>query len=455
MMSEKNCPISREAVQRLRQREDATFAARTKRSAERTARARAHMPGGVPMAWMKGLYRTPPLYVTHGEGARFFDVDGNGYLDFNVADLAMTMGYGPGPIVEAVSRQVAEGALFLLATEDSAEVAEELARRGGLPFWQFTLSASGANSEVMRIARFATGREKILVFEGHYHGHIDETLVEEDGGRVAPALLGLPANAGAATIILPFNDLDAVEATLKSEDVALIITEPALTNCNLLLPQPGFLEGLRRLTEQYGTLLCFDEAHSYQFAYGGLVGDWALDCDFHVLGKGLGTGISFALYGMSSEIAALAERHPYSEVGPAGLATGGTTYASALAAAAAKAALFQVLTPENHRRIQGLGTALAKGLEEVFAAHALPWRAFHLGPRSGYCMTLELPLNFRQAKGSLDSELVDTRRVFMANRGIWDAVAVAGPQASFAHGDADIDEYLSAADAFFAALRQA
>lgn len=452
MNSEAGHPIDRERLRRLRQQEDETFAGRTKGSARLVARARAHMPGGVPMAWMKGLYRTPPLYVTHGEGARFFDVDGNGYLDFNVADLAMTMGFGPKPIVEAVSRQVAEGAHFLLANEDALEVAEELARRNGLPFWQFTLSASGANSEVIRIARFATKREKIIVFAGHYHGHLDETLVEQEEGKAAPGWLGLPANAGAHTIILPFNDLDAVEAALKAGDVALVITEPALTNCNLVLPQPGFLAGLRKLTRQYGSLLCYDEAHSYQFAYGGLVRDWRLDCDFHVLGKGLGSGISFALYGMSAEIGALAERHLDSDAGPAGLATGGTTYASAIAAAAAKAALFQVLTAENYRRVEGLGKRLAEGLESVFAEHALPWLAFRLGPRAGYCMTPALPLNYDQAKLSLDNELIDTRRVFMANRGIWDAVASAGPQASFAHGDDDIDAYVAAAAAFYATL---
>jgi glutamate-1-semialdehyde aminotransferase len=407
------------------------------------------------MAWMKGLYRTPPLYVTHGQGARFFDVDGNGYLDFNVADLSMTMGFGPTPIVEAVSRQVGEGAHFLLATEDSLEVAEELARRNGLPFWQFTLSASGANTEVIRIARFVTRREKIIVFEGHYHGHLDETLVTHDDGKVAPGLLGLPANSGTNTIILPFNDLDAVEAALMSEDVALVITEPALTNCNLLLPQPGFLEGLRGLTKRFGTLLCFDEAHSYQFAYGGLVRDWKLACDFHVLGKGLGTGISFAPYGMSSKIGEICERHLDTDVGPAGLATGGTTYASAIAIAAAKAALFEVLTPEGHKRVQDLGTRLAKGLDRVFAENSLPWTAFHLGPRAGYCMAPNLPLDYSQAKLSLDNELVDTRRVFMANRGIWDAVASAGPQASFAHCGDDIDAYLSAAGAFFSTLLRA
>lgn len=452
MASESRCQISRARVRQLRQQEEESFAIRTKESARLAARAKAHLPGSVPMAWMKGLYRTPPLYVTYGKGACFFDVDGNSYLDFNVADLSMTMGFGPKPIVEAVSRQIAEGSQFLLANEDSIEVAEELAERNGLPFWQFTLSASGANTEVIRIARFVTKRSKIIVFEGHYHGHIEETLVEREDDQVVPGLLGLPHDAGANTIILPFNDLDAVEAALKPEDVALIITEPALTNCNVILPKQDYLEGLRRLTNQYGTLLCFDEAHSYQFAYGGLVRDWELECDFHVLGKGLGTGISFALYGMTSEIGEIADRHLDIDVGPAGLATGGTTYASAIAVAAAKAALFHVLTPDKYQCVQGLGRRLSRGLERVFSDHSLPWRAFHLGPRSGYCMDLDLPIDYRQAKLSLDSELIDTRRVFMANRGLWDAVASAGPQASFAHHEDDVDTYLSAAEDFVAAL---
>ncbi len=452
MISDGIYPFTQARVHRLRQDEDAAFARRTPLSARAVARAEAHMPGGVPMGWMRGLYRTSPLYISHGEGAAFFDLDGNRYLDFNVADLAMTMGFGPAPIVEAVSRQVARGAHFLLATEDALAVAEELGRRNGLPYWQFTLSASGANAEVIRIARFVTGRQKIVVFQGHYHGHLDETLVEKKEGRTAPSLLGLPTDAGANTIVLPFNDLRAVEAVLKSAQVALVLTEPALTNCNILLPQPGFLEGLRELTGETGTLLCFDEAHSYQFAYGGLVRDWGLKCDFQVLGKGLGSGISFALYGMSAKIGKIVARHVDSDDGPAGLATGGTTYASAIAAAAARAALFEVLTEENYRRVRELGSHLAGGLDEIFARCGLPWRAFHLGPRAGYCMRPELPINYQEAKASLDNGLIDTRRVFMANRGIWDAVASAGPQASFAHCEEDIDTYLATAAAFFEAL---
>ena len=444
--------ISRERIQSIRTREDQTFADRTRKSAALAARAKKNMPGSVPMAWMSGLYRTPPLFIAHGEGSRFFDVDGNAYLDFNVADLAMTMGYGPEPIAAAVTEQISKGAHFLLPTEDSIEVAEELASRSGLPFWQFTLSASGANTEVIRISRFLTGREKVVVFRGHYHGHIDETLVSLHEDGLKPDLLGLPASAGRHTIELPFNDLDALASTLKSEEIALVITEPALTNCNVVLPEPGFLTGIRELTERYGAFLCYDEAHTYQFAYGGLTRAWQLDCDFQVIGKGMGTGVSFAVYGMTAEIGKAVESHIDIDTGPAGLATGGTTYASALATAAAKAALQEVLTETNYRTTARLGERLASGLDDIFARHSLDWKAFHIGPRSGYCMRAQWPSNYEEAEHSLDDELIDARRVFMANRGIWDAVASAGPQASFAHDENDVDTYLAAADAFIGEL---
>ena len=440
--------IDREKLRTLREREDRVFSERSKTSRALEARASAHLPGGVPMAWMRGLFRTPPIFVSHGEGPRFFDVDGNAYLDFNVADLSMTMGFAPEPITRAVAGQMKKGPQFMLPGEDAIVVAEELAQRVGLPSWQFTLSASGANAEVIRIARFATGRKKIVVFGGHYHGHLDETLVEEGEGGAEPALLGLLPEAALNTVILPFNDLATLEASLKAKDVALVLTEPVLTNCNLVEPQPGFLQGLREMTRRYGTLLSYDEAHTSQFAYGGLVGAWELENDFVVLGKGLGSGIGFALYGMSEEMAKLFVAHLDSDAGPHGIATGGTIYGSALAAAVAKAALFEVLTEEAYDRMSRLGARLAEGLEKLFATKGLAWKAFHLGPRSGFCLAPALPKNQQEAEVSLDYEFIDTRRVFMANRGIWDAVASAGPQASFVHEEGDIDSYLRVAAAF-------
>jgi glutamate-1-semialdehyde aminotransferase len=382
----------------------------------------------------------------------FRDLDGNAYCDFNVADLAMTMGFGPKSIVDAVSRAVATGAHFLQPVEDTLAVTEELARRVGLPAWQFTLSASAANTEAIRIARFITGRTKLLVFDGQYHGHIEETLVTAGPEGSVPLQLGLSSSAARETVIVPFNDLAAAEAALQTGDIALVLTEPALTNCLLVEPKPGFLEGLRALSLKHGALLCLDEAHTFQFAYGGLVGSRKLACDFVTLGKGLGTGISFALYGMTREIADVMERHLDIDIGPKGLATGGTTYGSAIAVAAAKAALEEVLTRDGYAQIERLGGMLAAGLDGLFAQHGLDWKAFHLGPRSGYCLQPVFPTNAAEAEASIDVAMIDARRVFMANRGIWDAVVSAGPQVSFAHDAADVARYVAGADEFLRAI---
>jgi len=444
--------INRGALAALRKREEAAFAARTPKSRAWLAAARASMPNGVPVAWMAGLYRHGAIVAAGGEGAFFRDIDGNRYCDFNVCDLAMTMGYGPKPIVDAVSRAVANGAHFLLPVEDTRAITEELARRVGLPAWQFTLSASAANTEVIRIARFVTGRSRILIFDGQYHGHIEESLVTDAGQGTVPIQLGLSAKAAQESVIVPFNDLAAAEAVLKTGEIALVMTEPALTNCLLVEPKPGYIEGLRALSRQYGALLCLDEAHTFQFAYGGLVGSRKLECDFVTLGKGLGTGISFALYGMTRAIADVMEEHLDIDIGPRGLATGGTTYGSAIAIAAAKAALEEILTPENYVRIDRLGNILADGLDTVFKKHGLDWRAFHLGPRSGYCLKPHFPTTAAEAAESIDAEMIDARRAFMANRGVWDAVVSAGPQVSFAHGEADIARYIALADVFLAEI---
>jgi glutamate-1-semialdehyde 2,1-aminomutase len=444
--------IDRTALAALRAREDAAFVARTPKSRAWLERGRASMPNGVPVAWMAGLFRHNPVVAVGGEGAVFRDLDGNAYCDFNVADLAMTMGFGPKPIVDAVSRAVASGAHFLQPVEDTLSVTEELARRIGLPAWQFTLSASAANTEVIRIARFITGRSKILIFDGQYHGHIEESLVTDHGQGTVPIQLGLSTKAAKDSVIVPFNDLAAAEAVLKGGEIALVITEPALTNCLLVEPKPGFIEGLHALSKKYGALFCLDEAHTFQFAYGGLVGSRKLACDFVTLGKGLGTGISFALYGMTRAIADVLEKHLDIDIGPRGLAIGGTTYGSTIAVAAAKAALEDVLTPEGYARLDRFGNMLADGLETAFKKHGLDWRAFRFGPRSGYCLKPRFPTTAAEASESIDVEMIDARRVYMANRGIWDAVASAGPQVSFAHEAADITRYVTLADDFLGAI---
>ena len=165
--------IDRSRLDQRKAREDEAFVAARPRSQELWRQGRAVMPNGVPMSWLRTSYDHPPLFVAEGSGSRFRDVDGHEYADFNIADMSMFTGYGPQPVVEAVSRRVAAGSQFLLPTEDSVWVAEELGRRYRLPKWQFTLAATSANTEVIRAARTVTGRETVLFFDGKYHGHFD------------------------------------------------------------------------------------------------------------------------------------------------------------------------------------------------------------------------------------------------------------------------------------------
>jgi glutamate-1-semialdehyde 2,1-aminomutase len=386
----------------VRMKEDADFRTRIPRSLKLTSRARQSMPDGVPMAWMAGLYRHPPIFVDEGSGARFRDVDGNTYLDMNQSDMSMNCGYGSPSIVATSSERLRKGSQFLLPTEDAIVVSELLAERFRIPYWQYTLSASSANTEALRLARVATGREKIVVFQGCYHGHIDDTLVEREGTISVPFLLGTSAQVAKQTCVVPFNQPDALAEALALDDVAAVITEPALTNIGIIQPEPDFHASLRTITRQAGTLLILDETHTQMAAWGGLTRKFGLDPDIVTLGKSLGGGIAIGAYGMTETLARVMERHLDIDVGPNGLATGGTMFANALSMATARAALQDILTHEGYQRVNMLGTRLADGIEHAASTQGLAWRAHRLGGRSGFCLRPTLPHNSEDAALSLD-----------------------------------------------------
>jgi len=438
-----------ERLAALKAAEEDRFRSRTGRSAELWARARRSMPSGVPMQWMAGLYRASPvLFAREGRGAAFIDADGNRYLDFNQSDLAGTLGFAPPAITRALSDQASRGSAFLLPTEDAIAVGETLAARTGVPFWQFSGTASSANAEVIRIARFVTGRERVLMFEGKYHGHGDDVLVTSREGGEHADLLGLPDDVGKRARTVPFNDLGALERALKQGDVACLLAEPMMTNCNIVFPDEGFWTEAKTLVAEAGALLVIDEAHTHSFAFGGLTRAWRLKPDMLVLGKGLGTGVPFALYGMSEELARACERHLDCFVVNPGLALGGTTYGAALVVAAARAALEECLREDDYRRVEALGSRLGEGLEAIFRRNKLAWRAPRIGGRSGWVTFPRLPRNAEESMRSLDLRFVDAKRLFLANRGVWDAIWSAGPAASFQHSAADVDAYLEAAEDF-------
>jgi glutamate-1-semialdehyde 2,1-aminomutase len=357
----------------------------------------------------------------------------------------MFCGYAPEPVVRAVTERVRTGTQFLLPTEDSIAVAEELAGRYGRPRWQFTLAASSANTEAIRLARAATGRDAVLFFDGHYHGHFDEATVTMDHGEAAPFGKGLPAGVTHNVRIVQFNDAEAVRRALESQDVAIVLTEPALTNnLGLQLPEPGFHEALRHLTQDSGTLLAYDETHTHVVGPGGCTRLWGLEPDVVTIGKAIAGGIPLGAYGMSDPLAAVMERED--------VATGGTLFANPLSMAAAHATLTEVLTVDAYEHATALGTALADGIQKAIADAGLPWTAHRFGPRSGTTFAPRMPANAQESRLTFDAEVFRALRIWLANRGVWEALVGAGPTMSIAAEDADVERYLEGYSSFLRAI---
>jgi glutamate-1-semialdehyde 2,1-aminomutase len=409
------------------------------------ARARAHMPNGLPMAWMASD-NDQAVYVDHGSGAGFTDLDGFGYLDFNASDMAMFCGHAHPAIVAAAQAQVARSTQFLLPTEASVEVAEELARRYPVPQWQFTLSATQANTEAIRLARAATGRDVIVLFQGHYHGHFEEGLVDLKDGHATAVQRGLSRGVTGRVRIAQFNDPGTLRAALEPGDVALVLTEPAMTNTvHLLLPEPGWHEALRTLTREHGTLLAVDETHTHVVGPGGATGLWQLRPDMVTIGKAVAGGLPMGAYGVTAELGEQLDA-------ARNVATGGTLFGNPLSAAAAKAALTQVLVPGAYAHTTALGGRLADGIEAAIGAAGLPWTVIRLGPRSGQWYG-PMPSTGAQAYALTDDLLTRLIRIWLANRGVWEALPGAGPTVPVPATPAEVDRYVAAYGELLATLR--
>jgi glutamate-1-semialdehyde 2,1-aminomutase len=428
--------LDRNRIGVLHARELARFREERPRSMAMIGRAAEHMPGGVPMAWMASD-NDQPVYIDRGQGAGFTDLDGFSYVDFNASDMAMFCGHANPQIVAAVQEQAARSTQFLLPTPASVEVAEELARRYRVPLWQFTLSATQANTEAIRLARAATGRDVIVLFQGHYHGHFEEGLVDLEDGRTAAVQRGLSKGVTGRVRIAQFNDAAGLRHALEPGDVALVLTEPAMTNTvHLLLPEPGWHEELRALTRRYSTLLAIDETHSHVVGPGGASALWGLRPDVVTIGKAVAGGLPMGAYGVTAELG--------EQLDPArNVATGGTLFGNPLSAAAAKAALTQVLVPAAYAHTTTLGGELADGIERAIESAGLPWTVIRFGPRSGQWYG-PMPRTGAEAHALTDDVLTRLIRIWLANRGVWEALPGAGPTVPVPADRADVTRYLEA-----------
>jgi glutamate-1-semialdehyde 2,1-aminomutase len=403
----------------LQAREEARFAETHPRSRELSERAQASLFEGVPMHWMRKWPGGFPVFVQEAKGARFVDVDGIEYVDFCLGDTGAMTGHAPAATLKAVTDQSAKGITLMLPSEDALWVSAELTHRFGVSAWQFALTATDANRFTIRLARHLTERSKILVFNWCYHGTVDETFATLRDGVVGPRAgnLGPPVDPAETTRVVEFNDVDGLERELAHGDVALVLTEPALTNIGIVHPEPGFHDALRDLTRRYGALLAIDETHTICCGPGGYTHAYGLEPDVVTIGKPIAGGIPAAAYGFSEEVAAqLAGRIDLENVDVGGV--GGTLAANALSLAAMRATLGDVLTAEAFERMTPLAERWTEGVEAGIAESGLPWHVTRLGCRAEYLFGPDRPRNGQEAHDAGDFALERYMHLFALNRGI-------------------------------------
>jgi glutamate-1-semialdehyde 2,1-aminomutase len=445
--------LDRGRIRELTERERRRLDERTQASRALHERARRSLVGGVASSYQS---RDPwPIYVERGDGCEVWDADGNHYFDFHNGFGAMVQGHAHPAIVSAVRERAALGTHFASPTEDAIVVAEELARRFRLPAWRFTNSGSEATMDAIRIARAFTGRDVVLKMFGSYHGHHDAVMVSigveydaigpHDAPHSLPYGAGIPAAVVGLTVAVPFNDADALERRLEAlaaegRKPACLIMEAAMMNLGVVLPEPGYLEAVREITRRHGVVLIFDEVKTgLTIAAGGATERFGVTPDLVTLAKALGGGLPSGAIGGSEEVLAGVEEGAIVQVG--------TFNGNPLVAAAARASLFEALTPEAYRRLDELNDRLLAGCDAVVERYGLA--AYTVGIRSKGCVTFasERIVDYETFKRSQDVELTELAWLYNMNRGIF---ATPGREEewtlSVVHTEDAVDRYVSVFD---------
>ncbi|MEQ1944905.1 aspartate aminotransferase family protein [Mesorhizobium sp. VNQ89] len=406
-------------IRKLRAAEAEIFRAARPKSEASYGKGIAGFFGGVPMHWMNDWPTPFPIIVDRARGATILDIDGIRLDDFCLGDTGSMFGHSPLPVARAIRRQADRGLTYMLPDEDTLVLGRLLSERFGLPEWQIATTATDANRFALRVARAVTGRPKILVFNGCYHGSVDETMVRLVNGRPVnrPGLSGEFRDLTKATKVIEFNDIAALEKALANKDVACVITEPVLTNSCMVLPDPGFHDALRRITKQTGTLLLIDETHTISTGPGGYTKRFGLKPDLFVLGKPVAGGVPASVWGMSAEVARRYRAYERAkEPGYSGMGT--TLSANPLQFAAMRATLEEVMTEENYARMETLAERLATGLSAAIADNALPWHVARVGARVEFICAPGPLRNGAEAENAHAPALEAAIHVTLVNRGV-------------------------------------
>lgn len=410
--------ISGAAIARVAGREAERFRAANPRALAHHAAAKGWFQS-VPFHWMRDWPSPVPIVAASANDAVLVSIDGQTYDDFCLGDTASLFGHSPRPLAAALAKQASEGLSYMLPTERGAALSERLAAMFELPQWQVTTTASEANRAVIRWCRGISGRSKILTFNGAYHGAVDDAFVDLKGGApvMRASLVGQVHGLTDTTTVIEFNDVEALAAALRGGDIACVLAEPVMTNVGMVRDAPGFLTTLRKLCDETGTLLVFDETHTISSGYGGHGVTYGPTPDLIVIGKSIGGGVPCAVYGFSAQVAermaALNQSRP---PGHSGIGT--TLSANALAITAMDAMLSDVITPAAYDSMLRGAARLVAGIEAGIAAADLDWHVTQVGARVEFLTCPTLPLSGGEAKAAMHPELEAAIHLFLANRGI-------------------------------------
>lgn len=410
--------MERVSIEAMREREIAGFIAANPKSKAHAKSAQAWFQG-VPFHRMLDWSSPFPIVAAEASGATLTSIDGQVFDDFCLGDTASMFGHSPAPLAKAIAAQAGQGLSYMLPTAKGAQLGSMLADMFGLPQWQVTTTASEANRAVIRWCRGITGRDKILIFNGCYHGAVDDVFVDLRDGRAVnrPSLIGQVQDLLPTTVAIEFNDVDALASALRGGDIACVLAEPLMTNIGMVRDTPEFLTELRRLCDETSTILVFDETHTISSGYGGHSNMHGPKPDILVVGKSIGGGVPCAVYGFTEEIAKrMAALNASRPAGHSGIGT--TLSANAMAITAMHAMLGQVITRHAYAHMLSMADRLVAQLNGVISTHALDWHVSHVGARVELVCSAIPPRNGSEARAGMDHTLESTVHLYLANRGI-------------------------------------
>jgi glutamate-1-semialdehyde 2,1-aminomutase len=399
-------------------RERAVYSERTKRSQTATERARKVMPAGVPSSFQ--AYEPWPVVVKHAAGSRMIDVDDNVYVDYDMGFGALFAGHMNPHVRRAVEEQLDNGSLYVTPCELDAEVCELLAERFGQPMWRPTNSGTEATHDAIRLSRGVTGRERIVKVEGGYHGHHDEVMISNkpaldvagpaDRPNSIPSSLGITKRVVEDVTVIPYNDPEALERALQGGDVACFIVEPVMQNIGICMPQPGYLEAVREITERYGTLLIFDEVKTGITAgYGGASGYFGVKPDLVTLAKSIGGGFPVGAFGGKAEYMGL--------ISDGRVVHLGTYNGNPLVMAAARATLAEACTREAQESTIARNDRLVDACQAIIERSGIPAHTVRFGAKGCVTWSPEPVRNYRDYKAT-DFDLAFAQWIHSINRGV-------------------------------------